>query len=257
MLLELVLLPNPIDVALLPRQEERPEPFDRVALETPAEFVPVRQLQRPEPLLAVPVELSLVPQPVVALREAEVVPVSWLLAAGGMLVVQHSEAVKAVLLPAARVAEVSLGVEQHPAPVQLVLAVELALVACAVAEEVPPVRPRFCRGAEGFYFAKRSGFLGGFGGQQVDGSVIVLGDQRHASFQTERFQSPRLGLHCFDGGKHNFCLMVALLAAGFLCAHLGGRFGLLPTDVLAGWPLLPVLDACELAGVGRGRAFVA
>lgn len=57
-----------------------------------------------------------------------------------MLVVQNSESIESIVLPAPRVADFAVGVVQYSTPMEVSLPVELSLIHCPVAELLLPVR---------------------------------------------------------------------------------------------------------------------
>lgn len=132
-MLEHVVGPNPINILLLLGDEEGPEPFHCIVFEAPAELVPIGHVQRPEALLVVHAELPLVVAPV-GCPQIEAPVGCGFTRVLGVLVVEHSEAVEGVAFPAARVADFGVGVVEHAVSVEFALAVELALVLCAVGE---------------------------------------------------------------------------------------------------------------------------
>ena len=130
-MLEHIIRPNSIYVLFLLRNEESSEPFNSVIFETPTKLIPIGHIHSPKTFLPIHTKLPLIVTPV---RSAQMkAPIRRGLArVFWVLVVEYSEAMEGVALPAAGVADFGVGVVKHAVSVELALAVEFSLVFCSV-----------------------------------------------------------------------------------------------------------------------------
>jgi hypothetical protein len=133
---EHVLYPDAVDIAVLLGEEEGTETFDGVVLEASTELVSVHHEEGAKALFFVFVEFSFVVFPIVGVGEVEVIVIGVFAGVVGVFVVEYAKTVEGVAFPATGVAELSVWVVEDAVAVELVVGVELALVACAVVEEV-------------------------------------------------------------------------------------------------------------------------
>lgn len=128
------MLPNSIDVSTLTVQVECAEPLHRIGLEAAAELVPVAEVESAETLLFIVVELPLIVLPSVLSGQIEVLIVYPATYLSGSLVIQYSEAVKGVGLPASGVAEFAVWVVEHSIAIEISSFAKLSFIAGPIAK---------------------------------------------------------------------------------------------------------------------------
>jgi len=130
-MLKYIIDPDSINVFFFFCDEEGSETLNRVIFETPTKFIAIGHVKSPKTLFMVHVKLSLIIAPV-GVGQIET-PISSLLSTiFRNFIMQNSEPMKGIALPAARVANFATRIIEHSVSIEFPLGVEFSLILSSV-----------------------------------------------------------------------------------------------------------------------------